>query len=100
MAATFQVANPALTATSSGVSVDLGINAHFIKLISAGASDFYVSFNGVTATTSASFRVTTGANLEIRLTEKQGFITEFSARAPTTNNATINYFAFGKAISS
>ena len=99
MAATFEYA-ATVTATSVAATTTLGIAAKYTKIINTGTSFVHISFNGVTATTSASHELRNSEVLELRNADLDGFITSISMRTPATNNATIRILGLGRGISS
>lgn len=99
MAATFEFAQT-VTVTSSAQTVSFGLNANYVRVVNSGTSYVHISFDGVTATTSASFEFRNGDTpIELRPDSKQGYITSVSMRTPSTNNGTIRILALGKGIS-
>jgi hypothetical protein len=99
MAATFEYA-ATVTATSVAATTTFGIAAKYVKIINSGTSYVHISFNGVTATTSASHEFRNAETLELRKSDLDGTIQSVSMRTPATNNATIRILALGKGISS
>jgi hypothetical protein len=98
MAATFEYA-ATVTATSVAATTTFGVAANYVKIINTGTSFVHTSFNGVTATTSASHELRNSEILELRAADLGGPIKSVSMRTPATNNATIRIFALGKGIS-